>query len=93
MGTEAGLNNPKFFVGVVEDRNDPENMGRVKVRAHGVHTEDKASLPTENLPWAIPINPITTASVSGIGRSPTGIIEGSWVVGFFLDYKHQQPMV
>jgi len=89
----SGLGNVQFFVGVVEDRNDTEGMGRVKVRCHGVHTDNKSELPTENLPWAIPINPITSASVSGIGRSPTGIVEGSWVVGFFMDDKHQQPMV
>ena len=83
----------EFWIGVVEDRNDPENLGRVKVRIHGAHSEDVSKLPVENLPWAIPVNPITSASVSGIGRSPTGVVEGAWVVGFFLDDKKQQPMV
>ena len=29
-----------WFVGVVEDRNDPSKLGRVKVRCLGFHTED-----------------------------------------------------
>lgn len=83
-----------WFVGVVEDRDDPVQMGRVRVRAFGWHTDDLNQIPTEELPWAIPINPISSASVSGIGRSPTGIVEGSWVVGFFMDGERaQEPMI
>ena len=29
-----------WFIGVVEDRNDPSKLGRVKVRCLGFHTED-----------------------------------------------------
>ena len=29
-----------WFVGVVEDRNDPEKVGRVRVRCLGLHTGD-----------------------------------------------------
>jgi len=83
-----------WFVGVVEDRDDPVQLGRVKVRCFGWHTEDKDQIPTEELPWAIPVNSITSASVSGIGRSPTGIVEGSWVIGFFIDGERaQEPMI
>ena len=37
-----------FSKGVVEDRNDPEELGRCKVRWLGVHTEDKVLLKTED---------------------------------------------
>ena len=40
-----------WFQGVVEDRNDPLQLGRVKVRCVGYHTEKKQDLPTEDLPW------------------------------------------
>ena len=30
-----------FFYGIVEDRNDPLKIGRVRVRIHGFHTDDK----------------------------------------------------
>ena len=29
-----------WFVGVVEDRNDPQKLGRLRVRCLGYHTED-----------------------------------------------------
>lgn len=86
------LNN--LWTGVVEDRNDPEKLGRCKVRIFGYHTEDTNFLSTDELPWAIPVQPITSAATSGIGNSPLGLVPGSWVVGFFLDGKDaQQPVI
>ena len=48
----------QWFVGVVEDRNDPQKVGRVRVRCLGYHTPDKGKLPTADLPWAHVMNPI-----------------------------------
>jgi len=78
---------PQFtwWQGVVEDRNDPAKIGRVRVRILGYHTPDKADLPTEDLPLAVLMNPVNSASVSGIGQSATGLVEGSHVFGFFAD--------
>tara|TARA_B110000046_G_scaffold31570_1_gene33623 strand:- start:193 stop:1119 length:927 start_codon:yes stop_codon:yes gene_type:complete len=39
------------------------------------------------------MNPITSATVSGIGQTPLGVVEGTWVVGFFTDSDGQQPMI
>jgi hypothetical protein len=84
--------NFKFWIGVVEDRKDPEKLGRCKVRVYGYHTDNKGVLPTNDLPWCVPIMPITSASVSGVGTAPVGVAEGSWVLGFFLDGEDcQQP--
>lgn len=83
-----------WWVGVVEDRDDPEQLGRCRVRIFGYHTENKILLPTEDLPWAIPIQPITSASISGIGTTPVGIVPGTWVTGWFLDGEDkQQPII
>jgi hypothetical protein len=88
------FSNFQYFYGVVEARNDPEKLGRVRVRAFGIHTEDRSRIPTTSLPWAIPIMPYTSASISGVGESPTGPIEGTWVFGFFADGKQMQmPMI
>jgi len=83
-----------WWIGVVEDRMDPEQCGRVRVRIYGYHTDDKTFLPTRDLPWAIPILPITSASTSGVGSAPLGPVTGTWVIGFFLDGEDmQQPAI
>ena len=83
-----------WFFGVVEDRNDPLKMGRVRVRCFSWHTSDKSKVPTEALPWAQCMQPVTSAAISGIGQSATGLVEGSWVIGFFLDGEEaQKPMI
>ena len=38
-----------WFTGVVEDRNDPTKLGRVRVRCVGYHTADKTKIPTERI--------------------------------------------
>ena len=84
----------KWWVGVVEDRNDPEKLGRCRVRIFGYHIEDTNILPTKDLPWALPVQSINSAAVSGIGSSPTGIVPGTWVIGWFLDGEEcQQPIM
>ena len=82
-----------WFVGVVESREDPSQLGRVQVRVLGIHTDNKTSIPTKDLPWATVMQPTTSSANSGIGTSPSFIIEGSWVVGFFMDTEKQQPII
>ena len=85
MSDFMGKNGFQWFVGVVEDRKDPQTLGRLRVRCLGYHSEGLDKLPTKDLPWAHVMNPITSATVSGIGQSPLGAVEGTWVVGFFQD--------
>lgn len=88
------IGNMLWFTGVVEDIFDPKKAGRVRARIFGDHTEDKVKIPTEDLPWAQVIMPAHSASMSGLGHSPTGILNGSWVVGFYLDGESkQQPLI
>lgn len=83
-----------WFLGIVEDRNDPLKLGRVRVRCMGFHTDDKTAIPTESLPWAMPIQPITSAAMNGIGQSPLGMVEGTTVIGFFRDgIAAQDPII
>lgn len=83
-----------WWVGVVEDRNDPLFLGRCKVRIFGYHNKSTTELPTSDLPWCTPIQPITSAAISGKGHTPTGPVEGTWVTGFFLDGEDcQQPVM
>ena len=83
-----------WFMGVVEDRFDPEEMNRVRVRCFGFHTDNKSLLPTEDLPWATVMMPVHDSGTSGIGNSPHALMEGSWVIGFFRDGPSaQDPIV
>ena len=84
----------QFYTGVVEDRNDPLFLGRCRVRVVGIHNEHLGELPTEDLPWAHPMMPISSASMNGIGQTPLGPVEGTWVVVFFKDGDEcQQPIM
>jgi len=87
-----------WFTGVVEERNDPMRLGRVQVRIFGLHTAKKVKgktegIPTEDLPWAYPMQPITSAAMNGIGTTPLGPVEGTHVVGFFRDGSNAQDPV
>ena len=85
-----------WWQGVVEDRYDPLKLGRCRVRILGYHTDNKqegVGIPTSDLPWATPSQPITSAAMSGIGTTPTGIVEGTWVFGFFRDGNNSQDPV
>ena len=80
-----GISEFKWFVGVVEDRHDPEKLGRLRVRCLGIHTGDKTKIATADLPWASVSLPTTASGISGLGQSPSFIVEGSWVWGYFRD--------
>ena len=83
-----------WFTGVVEDRNDPTKLGRVRVRCVGYHTDDKTKIPTEDLPWAWVLQTVHTPSMNGMGHTPGFLVEGTWVVGFFRDPEMlQEPII
>jgi|LWDU01.1.fsa_nt_gi hypothetical protein len=82
-----------WFVGVVEDRQDPERLGRVRVRCLGHHTEDKTKIPTPDLAWSTVMAPTTSPSMDGMGHTPSFLVEGSWVTGFFLDAYRQESVI
>lgn len=79
-----------WWIGVVEDRDDPMKIGRYRVRIQGYHTGDKSILATEDLPWAMTVQPVGSAAVSGVGHDGTGLVTGSTVVGFFSDGENEQ---
>ena len=78
-----GLDGFIWFVGVVEDRNDPDQLGRVRVRCLGFHTDNLTALPTADLPWAHVMHPVTDPSMHGMGNSPSFLIEGCGLLSGF----------
>ena len=82
-----GLNNFVWWFGVVEDRIDPLELGRCRVRCFGWHNESPNQIPVDKLPWAHPIVPYGLKSV----QPPT---EGTMVFGFFADGEEgQYPII
>ena len=81
-----------LYTGKVENRNDPLKLGRCQVRVMGVHTSDASVLPTHDLPWSHPVNPVASSSVGGVGISSTGIQEGSIVIVWFADGDKSQQL-
>ena len=73
-----------WWTGVIEDRQDPLNLGRCRVRIFGWHSEDKMLVPTESLPWALPKLPVNNS------RTFTTPTEGEWVTGYFFDGSSAQ---
>jgi hypothetical protein len=94
MAQDSNGNEFYWFFGMVMDRMDPLQLGRVRVRILNYHSPCTKDISNDCLPWAHVIMPVTSASTSGVGESPVGLIEGSWVFGFFKDGKYaQQPVI
>jgi hypothetical protein len=84
----AGLNGFVWWIGVVENRTaDPLKLGRCQVRIFGWHTENKKLIPSEDLPWCLPVKPTNNSEFEGTPK------EGDYVVGFFLDSESGQAPV
>ena len=73
-----------WWVGVVENRKDPLNVGRCQIRIFGWHTDNLQLIPSADLPWAHPVWPINDSQTS---KTPH---EGEMVVGFFYDGESGQ---
>ena len=83
-----GKNGFLWWFGVVEDRKDPLELGRARVRIFGYHNSNAELLPTDQLPWALAVAPL------GNSEAPKSPPEATWVFGFFLDGPiGQQPVM
>ncbi len=71
-----------WWIGEIIDIYDEDKLGRYKVRIKGFHSDD---LSDDDLGWYFTESDITSAGKKGVGRSPTGLLKGSFVRGYFLD--------
>ena len=90
--TDTNFNN--IYIGVVENNIDPNEGGKVQVRIAGIHTPKKSKtategIPTEELPWALPM--MAMAGVSGLGYNGVPK-QGDWVALFFIGGNHNNPV-
>ena len=87
-----------WWVGEVEDNEDPMELGRVKVRVLGYYTNVRggttSALPTDKLPWATCLQHTSQAGNDGQGESSGQLQPGAIVLGFFMDGDQaQMPIV
>ena len=87
---------PSIYLGVVEDNNDPDKTGKVRVRILGLHTDSKGhteteGIPTDHLPWAIPATPPFEGAVNGLGIFSVPV-QGSLLAIFFIGGDHNYPV-
>lgn len=84
-----------IYRGVVEDNNDPEKLGRCRIRIWGLHTDqinpdELQGIPTSNLPWSEPCLGLIEGSVSGHGCFSVPL-QGSHVFLFFEGGNWESP--
>jgi len=82
-----------WFFGVVEDVNDPLQLGRVRVRPYNVYSSQQAEVSTEQLPWASVIQSTSRSATNNVGTNPA-LSVGTTVFGIFADGEEAQtPMI
>lgn len=80
MNLKNGIpkNITSIYTAEIVDVIDPEQIGRARVRVHGIHSSD---IDIESLPWAV--------TLSSVDR----LQNGDWVAVSFLDEFFQSPLV
>jgi hypothetical protein len=77
-----------WFTAVVENVNDPRQLGRLRCRIIGKDSASLSQQPSDQLPWFMTMRPLTGTHAS------LDVKPGDYVSGFFLDGKAcQVPVV
>ena len=91
---QIGQDGGGFWIGQVEEIDEPKQSNRFRVRIVSLHSSDCEEVPTEELPWAhsaLPVNvPYKTGGVSG---ATANLEEGDWVFGAWLDNDNNIPLI
>lgn len=93
---QIGSDGFNWWIGQVESNKneDPKNSGRYRVRIVGQHLKSGDMVPTDKLPWAQVMMPVTTPfSDGGVTGASVGLQQGNWVIGFYLDNDKQKPII
>jgi hypothetical protein len=93
---QIGSDGFNWWVGQIESKksDDPKQSGRYRVRVVGQHLKDCDAVPTDELPWANVMMPVTTPYTDGLTTGASvGLEPGCWVLGFYLDSDKQKPII
>jgi len=66
---------------------------RYKVRIIGLHDQGETEIPSDQLPWAQVMYPVTAGGGQGGASQTPNLRQGNMVFGFFLDGQEQQVPV
>ena len=78
--TEASLGSSfSWWVAKVVNVKDPDQSGRVQIRIFCKHDDEK-NIPDKDLPWAMPLQPVTSAAIGKLGTAPLGLVKDSKVM-------------
>lgn len=80
--------------GKFENANQIPGWGRrYKVRIIGLHDQGETEIPSDQLPWAQVMYPVTAGGGQGASSQTPNLRQGNMVFGFFLDGQEQQVPV
>jgi len=80
--------------GKYEDRTSIPGWGRrYKVRIIGLHDQGEKTIPSDQLPWAQVMYPVTAGGGQAGAMESTKLRQGNMVFGFFLDGQERQVPV
>jgi len=79
------------LTGRYENKDTPEGWGRrYKVRIIGLHDLGETEIPSDQLPWAQIMYPVTAGGGQASSGATSNLRQGMMVFGFFLDGQDQQ---
>jgi len=90
--TDKNFGGQLFWIAEVVNVYDPDQSGRVQIRIF-CRYDDEENIPDDDLPWALPLQPITSAAYGKIGTAPLGLVKGSKVMGLWMDGDQQYPII
>jgi hypothetical protein len=80
--------------GKFESKDQVPGWGRrYKVRIIGLHDKEETTIPSDQLPWANVMYPITAGGGQAAASATPNLRQGNFVFGFFLDGQDQQVPV
>jgi hypothetical protein len=80
--------------GKFENKNSIPGWGRrYKVRIIGLHDQGETEIPSDQLPWAQVMYPVTAGGGQAGASQTPNLRQGNMVFGFFLDGQEQQVPV
>lgn len=93
---QVGADGFNWWIGQIESEKneDPKKSGRYRVRIIGEHLKTCDVTPSDQLPWANVMMPVTTPfSDGGVTGASVDLRLGNWVVGFYLDADRTKPII